>query len=155
MLLAAFLAALHYLALALGLGAVFARGLRLRDLSRSPWNPDVLTRLLSADTVWGLAALLWIGTGLVRAFGSVERSSTFYLRNGFFLVKMGLFIALLALEVFPMITFIRWRIGRSTGGAPMANPPLRTLMRINDAEVAIVAVIPFVASLMARGAWLF
>jgi putative membrane protein len=154
MLLAAFIAALHYLALALGLGAVFARGLRLRDLKRSPRNPDVLARLLTTDSVWGLAALLWIGTGLVRVFGSMEKGSGFYLRNGFFLVKMGLFVVLLALEVFPMMTFIRWRIARS-GGAAFANPPLQTLVLLNDAEVAIVALIPFVASLMARGVWLF
>ena len=155
MVLAAFIAALHYLALALGLGAVFTRGLWLRDLSRSPADGKTLARLFRADNVWGLAALLWIATGLVRAFGGLERSSAFYLRNGFFFVKMGLFVALLALEIFPMITFIRWRIARARGGAPTADAPINALVRLNDFEVALVILIPFVASLMGRGVWLF
>ncbi len=155
MLVAAALAALHSLALALGLGGVFARGLRLRDLRRSPNDGDALSRLLRADNIWGLAALLWIATGLLRAFGAIEKESAFYLRNGFFYLKMGFFVAVLALEVAPMVTFIRWRIARSRGGASVAAAPLGVLIRLNDAEVALVVLIPFLAALMARGAWLF
>ena len=155
LLLAAFIAAVHYLALALGLGAVFARGLRLRELSRSPESGETLSHLFRADNVWGLAALLWIATGLLRVFAGLERSSTFYFRNGFFLMKMGLFAAILGLEIFPMATFIRWRIARSRGSAPLAGAPLRVLVRLNDVEVALVVLIPFLASLMSRGVWLF
>ncbi len=155
MFLAAFIAALHYLALALGLGAVVARGLRLRDVSRSPSNRDALSRLFRADSVWGLAALLWLGTGLVRAFAGLERGSAFYLRNGFFWVKMGMFVGVLALEIFPMITFVRWRIALANRGAPLDGAPLGVLVRLNDLEVALVVLIPFIASLMARGVWLF
>ncbi len=155
MLLAAFVAALHYLALAVGFGSVFARGLRLRDLQRSTSNEEVLDRLFRADSAWGIAALLWLGTGLVRVFGGLERSSAFYLRNGFFLVKMGLFVAVLALEIFPMVTFIRWRTARANGGVSMTSAQLGALTRLNDLEVAMVVLIPFVASLMARGVWLF
>jgi len=155
MLLAAFVAALHYLALAVGFGSVFARGLRLRDLRRSSSRDEVLTRLFRADSAWGIAALLWLGTGLVRVFGGLERSSTFYLRNGFFLLKMGLFVTVLALEIFPMVTFIRWRIAGASGGAAVAEAKLGVLVRLNDLEVALIVLIPFVASLMARGVWLF
>jgi putative membrane protein len=155
LLLAAFIAALHYLALPLGLGAVFARGLRLRELSRSLGDGETLARLFRADNFWGLAALLWIATGLVRAFGGLEKSSTFYLRNGFFLVKMGLFVAVLGLEIFPMITFIRWRIARARGNKPTADAPYSVLVRLNDLEVALVVLIPFAASLMSRGVWLY
>ena len=155
MVLAAFIAALHYLALALGLGAVFARGLRLRDLSRLLADHETLSRLFRADSAWGLAALLWIATGLVRVFGGLEKSPAFYLRNGFFFVKMGLFLVVLALEIFPMITFIRWRIARARGTPFTADAPLGVLVRLNDLEVALVALIPFVASLMGRGIWLF
>jgi len=148
------LSALHVLALALGLGAVFARGLRLRDLRREPGSSEARRRLLLADNLWGLAALLWIGTGLGRAFGRLEKTPDFYLRNGFFWVKMALFAAVLALEIRPMLTFLRWRFAARGGTTP---PPvdLRTLIALNDAEVAIVCVIPFAAALMARGAWLF
>lgn len=155
MLLAAFVAALHYLALAVGFGSVFARSLRLRDLRRSSASDEVLARLFRADSAWGIAALLWLGTGLVRVFGGLERNSTFYLRNGFFWLKMGLFVTVLALEIVPMVTFIRWRTAGANGGVATASTQLGVLIRLNDLEVALVVLIPFVASLMARGVWLF
>ncbi len=149
------LSALHVLTLALGLGAVFARGRRLRDLRRTPEDAGVLKRVLQADSLWGVAALLWIGTGLGRVFGRLEKEPDFYLRNGFFWLKMALFGLVLALEIRPMLTFIRWRTAASRGGARPAEANLRILITLNDAEIAVVVVIPFVAALMARGAWLF
>jgi putative membrane protein len=149
------LSALHVLALALGFASVFARGLRLRDLRRAPEDGAALRQLFRADSLWGLAALLWISTGLLRVFGRLEKTPDFYLRNGFFWVKMGLFALVLVLEIFPMITFIRWRLAKSRGIAPVAGAGLPRLIALNDAEVAIIILIPFVAALMARGAWLF
>ncbi len=147
------LSALHILALAIGFGAVFARGRRLRDLRRAPGDAGVVGRLLQADSFWGLAALLWIITGFGRVFSKLEKTPEFYLRNGFFWVKMGLFALIILLEILPMITFVRWRIARGRGNQPMGK--LDTLIALNDAETVIVILIPFVAALMARGAWLF
>lgn len=156
MIVRASLSALHVLALAIGFGAIFARGNRLRDLRRSPEDPVALRRLLQADALWGLAAILWLGTGLFRVFGRLEKTPDFYLRNGFFWVKMGLFVLVLALEMLPMLTFIRWRAAKARGtSAPAEGANFSTLIALNDAEVVLIVVIPFVAALMARGAWLF
>lgn len=155
MIVRASLSALHVLALALGVGAVFARGLRLRDLRREPGDGEALRRLFLADNAWGVAAILWIATGLLRAFGRVEKQPDFYLRNGFFWVKMGLFALVFALEIRPMMTFMRWRKERARGKVPAIGPKLDALLALNDAEAVLVVVIPFVAALMARGAWLF
>jgi putative membrane protein len=150
------LSALHVLALAIGFAALFARGRRLRDLRRSP-DPGILQRLFQADNVWGVAALLWIVTGFLRAFGRLEKTPDFYLRNGFFWVKMALFALILALEIRPMATFIGWRVSRARRGvAPVgATTNLGALIALNDIEAALVLLIPFAAALMARGAWLF
>ena len=149
------LSALHLLALAIGFGAVFARGRRLRDLRRSPDDAAALTRLFQADALWGLAAVLWILTGVLRAFAGLEKTPAFYLRNGFFWLKMGLFVLILALEVRPMVTFVRWRAARARGQAAVTGSNLNALIGWNDAETVVVVLIPFVAALMARGAWLF
>jgi putative membrane protein len=151
----AFLSAVHVLALGLGLGSVFARGRRLRDLRRSPEDARAVASLLQADALWGLAALLWIVTGLGRVFGRLEKTPDFYLRNGFFWTKMALFALVFVLEIRPMLTFGRWRSARKRGAMPATGSSLESLIRINDAETAIVILIPFVAALMARGAWLF
>src|SRR5438477_1856650 len=69
----AVVAALHYLALAIGLSAVFSRGRALKG----PLDDAGLRQLFAADTAWGLAALLWLATGLLR-----DRSPTRLRRPG-------------------------------------------------------------------------
>jgi len=92
----ALVATLHFLALALGVGSVVVRGLRLRDLRGGAPNDRILTSLFVADALWGVAAALWIATGLLRVFAGLERASAFYRRNGFFYVKMALFLSVVA-----------------------------------------------------------
>jgi putative membrane protein len=157
MVLPAVVSALHVLTLGLGLGAIFVRGARLRDLRRAPADTATLKGLFAADGAWGLAAMSWIVTGLVRAFAGIEKASTFYTHNGFFLIKMTLFLGVFLLELRPMVTFIRWRRARAAGQTPWATSDnnLTSLIRLNDAEVALTVLIPFAAALMARGVWLF
>ena len=153
------LSALHVLALAIGFTGLFVRGLKLRELRKDGGNATVRSTLLRADNAWGVAAILWIVTGLVRAFAGLEKTPDFYLRNGFFWVKMALFALVFALEIRPMVAFIRWRIAKKRGeaavAAAVAASPLDLFVRLNDAEVVLILVIPFVAALMARGAWLY
>jgi putative membrane protein len=141
--------AFHLLALALGLGALFLRGRNLK----APLDKQGILRVLAADNLWGIAALLWITTGLLRAFGGLEKGTSFYLTNHMFHTKMGLFLIMGLLETWPMITFIRWRIDLKKGRDPdLSNVP--RFARINDIELAVVISMVFVASLMARGVFM-
>ena len=142
----AVVSSLHVLALALGLPGVFLRGRALR----TPLDGLGFRRLFAADNVWGLAALLWIVTGLLRAFGGLEKGVDFYLRSTLFWVKLALFAAVFALEVRPMLTLLRWRRQLARGETPDTSP-VPVLYRLNHAEFALVIVIVFIASLMARG----
>jgi len=103
----AIVSALHVLALALGLPSIFFRGRALKGSLDGPG----LHRLFTADTVWGIAALLWLATGLARAFGGLEKGSAFYLASPLFWLKITLFATVALLEAWPMATFIRWRRG--------------------------------------------
>jgi putative membrane protein len=142
----AVVSALHLLALGIGLPAVFLRGRALRG----PLDEARLGRLFAADTAWGLAALLWVATGLLRAFGGLEKGAEFYLRSPLFWVKMALFLVVVGLEVWPMAAFIGWRAARRRGRTPDTSRA-RTFYAINHAQLAMVVVIVFVASFMARG----
>lgn len=142
----AVVSSLHLLALAVGLPAVFLRGRALKG----PLDSAGIGRLLAADNVWGIAALLWIVTGLLRAFAGLEKGTDFYLRSPLFWTKMALFLVVLLLEIRPMLTFIRWRIQLGRGQA-VDTSPARALYTLNHIELAIVVVMVFVASLMARG----
>lgn len=147
MLSAALLSTLHLLALAIGLPGVV---LRWRQLRRLVTEPSALELMLVGDNLWGVAALLWLVTGLLRAFGSFEKGSGYYLNSGAFLLKLGLFGAVFLLELWPMVTFMRWRV-RKAKGLPLDTSRAGTFATISAVELAITLAIPFVASMMARG----
>jgi putative membrane protein len=141
----AVLSALHLLALAAGAPAIVLRGRALKG----PMDDAHVARATAADNFWGMAGLLWIATGLMRAFGGFEKGAAYYLHNPLFHAKLGLVALLLLLEIYPAATLIRWRLARARG-APVDTSSARTLFVINHVQVALVGVIVFVAAFMAR-----
>ena len=144
--LSAIVAALHSLALALGLPSVFLRGRALKG----PLDRERLRRLFAADTVWGLAAALWLVTGLLRAFGGLDKGTAFYVSSRLFWLKLALFALVIALEVWPMVTLLRWRAVLRAGRMPDTSAA-GALFHLNHVELALIVIIVFVASFMARG----
>lgn len=140
------LAALHLLPLGFGLGAVWARGLALGG----QLDTAGLRRVFVADAWWGLAALLWISTGLWRLLGGYEKPTTYYLQNHLFLAKMALLAMVLALESWPMMTLIGWRRRIGRGESPDTGSA-RLLARISFTEAVLVVLMVFAATGMARG----
>jgi uncharacterized membrane protein len=122
---------------------------RAESSSRRASEPGC-KQLLAADNVWGVAAMLWIASGLGRVFFG-GREPRFYWHNGFFWVKLGLFGVVFALELAPMITFIRVRTACKRG-TTLPRFSIEAYRRINAVEVVAIV---FVAAFMARGAWLF
>jgi putative membrane protein len=93
-----------------------------------------------------------VATGLLRAFGGLEKGSAFYLQSRLFYLKMALFLAILALEMWPMVTFIGWRRA-ARSGARVETRRARALFQLNHVQLALVITMVFVASAMARGLW--
>jgi putative membrane protein len=144
------LAALHLLALGLGLGAVLARGTALRE----PPTEHALGRAFRADAVWGIAAGIWIVTGLWRLLAGTEKAPEYYLQSVAFHLKMGLLLLVLALEVWPMVTLIRWRRARARGtpaDGVAAAGPARRIATISHVQALLVVLMVFAAVAMARG----
>lgn len=139
-------AALHLLALGIGLGAVWTRARALRALP----EPSAFGRAFAADGAWGLAALLWLGTGLMRAFGGLEKGTDYYLQNGAFHLKMGLFVLVTLLEIWPAATLVRWRRLRKQGAEIDTRAGAR-LAAISYVQAALVVAMVFAATAMARG----
>ena len=140
------LAALHLLALGIGLGAVWVRG----SILRGSLGARELPRLFRADGWWGAAAALWITTGLWRLLGGLEKGTGYYLQNHVFLTKMGLLLIILLLEIRPMVTLIRWRRVSATGQV-LDTASARTMARISFVQAALVVLMVFAATAMARG----
>lgn len=144
------LAVLHLLALGVGLGAIYARARALHRID----SGDAVRRVLAADAWWGVSALLWIGTGLWRAFAGTEKPSGYYWSNHVFYAKMGLLVVVLLLELVPMMAIIGWRRASAAGTLPAAAalaPRARRLARISDVQTLLVVAIVVAAVMMARG----
>ena len=129
-----------------GLGAVWARGRALR----SRLDSAGLGAVFLSDMWWGLAAFLWIGTGLWRLLAGTEKDLAYYLQNHLFLGKMALFALVLGLEIRPMITLIGWRRLASKGQQPDTTRA-GLLARISFAQAGLIVIIIFLAAGMARG----
>jgi putative membrane protein len=144
------LAAIHLLALGIGLGAVLMRGSALRE----PPTGTSLRRAFRADLDWGVAAGLWIVTGLWRYLGGIEKDTVYYNHNTVFMAKLGVLVLILALEVWPMITLIRWRRAVASGTAPetlAASPAAGRIATISHLQAGLVVVMVVLAVAMARG----
>lgn len=140
------LGALHLLALPIGFAAVTVRAMGLR---RQAAGMD-LRSVFAADSIWGLSALLWVSTGLIRAFTYIEKGSQYYLGNSWFWAKMGLLAVILALEVLPMATLIRWRL-EDHRGQTVDLGRAGFLSRISATQAMLILVMVAVAAGMARG----
>ncbi|MGV3638347.1 MAG: DUF2214 family protein [Flavobacteriales bacterium] len=139
-------AVLHLLALAMGIAAVYARWRGLRNLNGAAGLPNVF----HADNWYGAAALIWIGTGLVRAFGGLEKGTEHYLENHWFLGKMGLFGLVLALELWPMVNLVQWRLAlREQRPLRLDRAPIMALLTL--LQIPLLLTMVFMAAAMARG----
>jgi putative membrane protein len=144
------LAGLHLFALSIGLMATVLRGSALRE----PPTAMTLQRAFRMDLFWGIAAALWLVTGLWRLFGHVEKPTAYYLGNHWFLVKMSLFLLIVVLEIGPMLTLMRWRKALAGGAAAasLVTPAAgRRIAIIGHVQATLAMLMIFAAVAMARG----
>jgi putative membrane protein len=140
------IAAVHLIALGIGLGAVVVRGAAFRGAL----DHAGVQRVLRADSFWGLAALLWISTGVARAFFGLEKGTEYYLGSAAFLHKMAAFILVLLLEIAPMVGLVGWRMRLRKGEAPDTSRA-RTYSTISYIQAVLVIFMVLAATAMARG----
>src|SRR5215471_18928143 len=143
----ALFAFLHHLA-AFALVAALAIEL---VLLRAELTADNARKLIRVDGALGIAAGVLLVVGLLRVF-YLEKGAAYYFHNGFFLLKLALFIAIGLASIYPTVTFLSWRKALKAGQAPRLDPGgVRALRRVVHAELTGIAVILLCAALMARG----
>ncbi|MGS0546686.1 DUF2214 family protein [Pseudomonas sp. Y5-11] len=142
-----FLAAIHLLAFALGFWAVLARG---TAFSRLATGVGEAKRVLLADNLWGIAALVLLVTGGIRAFGGFEKGTDYYLHQPLFHLKMTLFVLILLIELAPMITLVKWRIALARGKV-IDTGRAKLYARISHVEALLLVLMVIAATGMARG----
>ena len=144
------LAGLHLLALSIGMMAAVLRGSALKETP----TVESLRRAIRMDTIWGVAAVLWVVTGLWRLLGETEKPTSYYWDNHWFLAKMGVFLLIVLLEIGPMLTLLKLRAGVRHGAPPASLVSLRTgrqVALIGHIQATLGLLMIFFAVAMARG----
>jgi putative membrane protein len=108
-------------------------------------------RLANADIGYFIAAIAVLATGLSRLlFGA--KPVIFYTGNPVFHVKVGLFVLVAIISIWPTLAFIRWRKAAAANAAFRVDQrEWRMAKRLLLVELHLVALIPLFAVLMARG----
>jgi putative membrane protein len=116
-------------------------------------TPAAARSLLRMDMVYGIAALVLLVVGFVRVFHT-EKGSMYYFSSGTFLVKLGLFIAVGLLSIYPTIKFLAWRKALREGRTPDFDAGTRRKVRmLIHIELTLLFIIMLMAVMMARGIW--
>jgi len=140
------IAYLHYLSIIL-LGAFLTGEL---VICRPPLRAEQVRQLPRLDIAFFAAALLALGTGLLRLF-FYAKGVHFYLPNPAFIVKMILYVAIALMSIIPTRQFIAWRRALDAGAPPPDVAAVARVRRLLHVELALAALMPLAAVLMARG----
>jgi len=120
-------------------------------LLRLPLTVATGRRVLAADLVTGIAAVLVLAAGLLRVF-YFEKGADYYSHSAPFIAKMALFALVFALSITPTLEFLSWRKTLKAGQAPVvAEARIKLLRRLIHIELTGVVLILLAAALMAHG----
>jgi putative membrane protein len=107
--------------------------------------------LQKLDLYYLIVAVLVLGTGMARLLWYAKEPA-FYLDNPVFWIKMGLFVAVALASVVPTIHYLRWSPRLRQGHRPeISDKQFRHVRAHLWSEVLLVALIPLMAVMMARG----
>jgi putative membrane protein len=140
------LAYLHYLAI-IATGSFLTAEL---ILCRPPLGEAQVRQLTRVDMAYFVSALAALATGVLRLF-FYAKGLGFYLPNPAFQAKLGLYVIVAVLSVRPTMRFIRWSRGLAQGSGPPDPAEVRAVRRLVHVELMLLALIPLMAVLMARG----
>ncbi len=133
---------LHFLGILTLAGALIGQAVLLRPrLERR-----VIVTLSTLDKIYAVSVLVVLGAGLSLWFW-VGKPADFYGKNPLFHLKTTLFLVIGLVSIYPTIFFNRERKG-AAGESVALSPVLRACVWV---ELGLLAAMPALASLMARG----
>lgn len=108
-------------------------------------------RILVADLVYGMSAVVVLVAGLLRVF-YFEKGASYYFSSIPFLLKVSLFLLVAAASIYPTLEFLSWYKPLRQGRMPLLTDRKRQVIRsIIHWELAGILAIVLCAALMAKG----
>ena len=133
---------LHFISIFTLVAAVAAQHWSLRrELTR-----EQIHRLQRIDIVYAISVVVVLATGFLQWF-AVGKPASFYSANGLLHLKITLFLFVGVISIYPSVFF-----GRQRKGDPEERVTVPTLLTWSiRAELFLLAAMPLLATLMARG----
>jgi len=135
------LRALHYAAIFAFAGALIIENMAIKPVI----SAEDARNLAKVDRVYGISAFFVFSFGLALWLW-VGKPSEFYSANLLFQLKLGLFILMVFISIYPALFFISHR--RSTADSIIVP---KAIIRLLKFELLLLLIIPVLAYLMARG----
>jgi len=138
---------IHYLGIILCFGALIYE----INFLKVGLNKKEVINMIVADVIYGIAGLALLITGILRVkyFG---QGGEFYVNNPIFWVKVSIYVIVGLLSLYPTTTYILWAIPLSKNELPIISDKIvKRFKIIISTEIVCFAIIPFFATLMARG----
>jgi putative membrane protein len=124
--------------------------LEWQTLSRAPSLAEA-RRIQRCDRWYGIFAMLVLAAGFARALW-FEKGWAFYRESPFFHWKLGLFILVGLLSIYPTVRFVKWGAQTRQGVAPVVSEvEYRRILWLLRAQLLLLLAVAFCATLMARG----
>ena len=138
---------IHYLSFMICFGALIFERVSLKT---NPNKREAISMVI-ADIIYGIAGLSLLISGIYRVI-KFGQGSEFYTQNPIFWTKIVIFSLTGTLSLYPTITYILWAVPLNKGRLPDVTSTLVSRLKlIINIELIGFSLIPFFATLMARG----
>lgn len=140
-----FLRYIHFISIFAIVGSLVSKHMLLqKELTRTQ-----LARLAKIDAVYGIAAITLLAAGLTLWLGSYGKPAIVYSKNWIFHTKIGLFIIIGLLSIYPTVLFLKNRKGNPEQKVQVPSVVFMML------RLELLFIIPLLAGLMSRGVGYF
>jgi len=134
---------IHFLSILLITATLAAEYVLVKDkLTRQE-----ISRISFIDLIYGLASISVFAAGLTLWLGAYGKPADWYSKNWIFHLKLTLLVIIGLLSIYPTIFFLKNRKGNPDEQVAIPS----SIKKIITLELLLLALIPILAGLMARG----
>lgn len=137
-----FIKYLHFISIFAIVSSIVAEHLLLKD----KMTRQEIKRVSILDSVYGISAITLLAAGMSLWFW-VGKPAEYYSQNWIFHLKIGLFVVVGLLSIYPTVFFMKNRKGNAD---EVVDVP-KTIKMMIRLELLILFIMPFLATMMARG----
>jgi len=139
---------LHYIGIMALMGSLITEHVMLKP----GITKEQVKSLVLVDMIYWISAGIVLITGLLRWFIVDPKGAEFFTKNHLFHIKITVFVVIVFLSIYPTRKFLKWR--RQVNASEIFEPGEKEVKKqliFIRIELLLLAIIPLLAVLVARG----